>query len=137
MSKITVEATIQAPIDLVWKHYFSPESMMQWNHASSDWACKDCRVNLKEGGEIGCFMYEIQSGEGFEFVVTITKCVDREYVQYKTEDNRVVDIDFVSLGSASLVTITFDAENENPLELQKEGWQSILENFRIFCEEIK
>jgi hypothetical protein len=50
------------------------------------------------------------------------------------EVGRNVSISFESIGETTKVTETFDPEHENPEEMQRAGWQAILENFKKYVE---
>ena len=136
-AQITVQTTIQAPVEQVWKFWTSPEAISKWNNASPDWHTPYVENNVKEGG---LFLWRMEAKDGsfgFDFGGTYKVVKPNEQIQYVLGDERKVKIDFHSMGSATKVTETFEAESENSLELQQTGWQAILDNFRKYVEKNK
>jgi uncharacterized protein YndB with AHSA1/START domain len=134
--KINVEVTINSPISKVWENWNSPAAINTWNHASDDWECVEAQVDLQKGGTFSSTMRAKDGSGGFDFGGTYNNVIDQEYIEYTMfgEDKRKVTIDFVSMGTTTLMTIEFDAETVNSLDLQKQGWQAILVNFKNYCE---
>jgi uncharacterized protein YndB with AHSA1/START domain len=136
MTKITVEATVNAPIDTVWRCWTEPEHIMQWNSASPDWHTPSATVDLKEGGTFTSRMEAKDGSMGFDFGGTYTKVMEHKQIDYVMGDGRTVSITFDSHGGHTHISETFDAESENPIEMQQAGWQSILDNFKMYVESI-
>lgn len=134
LTPITVEATIHAPLEKVWECWNTPEHIMQWNHASDDWHSPSATVDLREGGTFTARMEAKDGSVGFDFGGTYTTIIDQKEIGYTMDDGRTVRITFDGHGDHTHVTETFDAESENPVEMQKAGWQSILDNFRTYTE---
>ncbi len=130
---ITVETTVQAPVEKVWHCWTTPECIMQWNAASDDWHTPRSTVDLREGGKMVLRMEARDGSAGFDFEVTFTKVVPQELLEYAMGD-RTVSVAFEDRDGATHVTETFVAETENPVEMQKQGWQAILENFKKHAE---
>lgn len=133
-TKITVECTIKSSLEKVWKYWTSPEQIMLWNHASDDWHCPKASNDLKVGGR---FLYTMAAKDGsfsFDFEGTYTEVIENKSIKYVLDDEREVSIDFISIGDTVEVVETFEAETQNPVELQQFGWQAILNNFKKLVE---
>lgn len=136
--RITVEATVNAPIETVWKCWTEPKHITQWNNASDDWHTPHAENDLRVGGKFLSRMESRDGSMGFDFVGTYQEVIEYKMIAYTMEDGRKVEITFVSEdGKTTQVTETFDPENENALELQKTGWQAILNNFKNYVEQQK
>jgi uncharacterized protein YndB with AHSA1/START domain len=127
--KITVEATVNAPLPRVWSAWNTPEDIREWNAASADWHTTRSTVDLREGGRFLARMEAMDGSEGFDFEGTYTRIVPQKLVEYRMDDGREVRVEFVEHGGGVHLQETFDAENENPAELQRQGWQAILDAF--------
>jgi uncharacterized protein YndB with AHSA1/START domain len=126
--KITVETTIKAPIAKVWSAYTTPEDIKQWNAASDDWHTTKSTVDLREGGAFSSRMEAKDGSFGFDFAGTYTKIVPNRLIEYSFGD-RIGLVEFVSAGDSVTVRVSFDAESQNSVEQQRQGWQAILNNF--------
>lgn len=134
--KITVETTIAAPLAEVWRAYTTPEDIMQWNAASDDWHTTSATVDLRVGGAF-CSRMEAKDGStGFDFEGVYTKITPLELIEYQFGD-RMAEITFKKKPEGVEVRVTFDPENEFPVEYQQAGWQSILDNFKRYVERLK
>ncbi len=131
--KVTVETTIRAPVHQVWDAYTTPEDIRQWNAASDDWHTTAATVDLREGGTFSSRMEAKDGSMGFDFAGTYTRIVEHELIEYAFGD-RSAQIEFNPLEKGVLVRVTFDAESQNPVEQQRQGWQSILANFARHVE---
>lgn len=132
--KVTVEATVNAPVDKVWKLWNDPEHIMKWNTASSDWHTTKSEVDLKPGGKFSSRMEAKDGSFGFDFAGVYDVIKPNQQIDYTMGDGRKVNNVFSSQGSSTKMTVTFDAENENPVEMQKGGWQAILDSFKSYAE---
>ncbi len=132
--KIKIETIVKADIDSVWMAWNTPEDIKQWNAASDDWHTTQSTVDLRVGGTFTSRMEAKDGSMGFDFEGTYTNVVDQERIEYEMADGRSVAIAFEALGDGVKVTETFDAESEHEAEQQRQGWQSILDNFAIFVE---
>jgi len=132
--KITVEATIGAPRARVWDYWNRPEHITQWNFADPSWHCPRAENDLRTGGRYAARMEARDGSFGFDFEATYDEVVDQERIRYTLADGRVVTTTFQPQGQNTLVTTRFDAEDQNPLEMQKGGWQAILDNFKNYVE---
>jgi uncharacterized protein YndB with AHSA1/START domain len=131
--KITVEATINAPIEVVWRAYNTPEDVTQWNFASDDWHCPTATADFRVGGTFSSRMEAKDGSQGFDFEGTYTKIVPNELIEYEFGD-RTAQITFEETPQGVFVQVTFDAEETFPPEYQKDGWQAILNNFKKHVE---
>jgi uncharacterized protein YndB with AHSA1/START domain len=134
-TKITIQAVVSADRQKVWDYYTKPEHITNWNFAIDTWHCPTAFNDLKVGGTYLARMEAKDGSFGFDFEAIYNEIVDGEKFTYTMTDNRVVNVVFKELGDKTEVTITFDAENENPVELQQNGWQSILDNFKKYTEQ--
>jgi uncharacterized protein YndB with AHSA1/START domain len=132
--KITVETLVRAGLDAVWAAWNSPEDIKQWNAASDDWHTTQSMVDLREGGKFSARMEAKDGSFGFDFEGTYTRVVPRKLIEYRMDDERTCKVEFVEEAGGVLVRETFDAETENAPEMQREGWQAILDNFARHVE---
>lgn len=131
--KLTVETQVQAPLGRVWEAYITPADILQWNQASDDWHTTQSSVEFREGGGFSSRMEAKDGSFGFDFAGTYTKIVQHQRIEYAFGD-RTAEVEFVSGDSEVTVRVSFDPENEHPEEAQREGWQSILNNFKRHVE---
>lgn len=132
--KITVETTVNAPLARVWDAWNSPADIRQWNSAQDDWHTTKSEVDLREGGTFRSRMEAKDGSEGFDFEGTYTRVVPHKAIAYRMSDGREVEVEFSERDGGVLVKETFDAETENPPEMQRTGWQAILDNFARYVE---
>ena len=131
---INVSAMVKAPIEKVWKCWTSPEDIIKWNHASDDWHTTRAANDLKIGGKFTSRMEAKDGSFGFDFEGVYTDVKQNELIAYVMEDGRQVTIHFMALEGQLEVMEAFDAETENSIELQKNGWQAIMDNFKNYVE---
>jgi uncharacterized protein YndB with AHSA1/START domain len=131
--KITVEAIVNAPLGKVWSAYTTPEDIKQWNTASEDWHTTAASVDLRVGGAFTSRMEAKDGSFGFDFAGTYTKIVHETLIEYSFGDRAGV-VEFIPGANGVTVRVTFDAESENPVEMQRQGWQAILNNFARHVE---
>ncbi len=131
--KITVETTVAAPLAEVWRAYSAPEDIKQWNTASDDWHTTSSRVDLRVGGEFSSRMEAKDGSAGFDFAGVYTNIVEPNLIEYAFGD-RAARVDFAEVPGGVRVTVTFDAETMHPAEMQRQGWQAILDNFTRHVE---
>lgn len=135
-TKVIVQVNVVAPLQKVWQCWTEPQSIVKWNHASDDWHTPMATNDLRVGGKFLSRMEAKDGSFGFDFegvydLVEINKCI-----QYTLGDGRQVKITFAENGNTTQVTETFDAENINSIDLQKTGWQSILNSFKKYTERV-
>lgn len=131
---ITIETTIQAPISKVWDCWTRPEHIMQWSNASDEWHTPHAENDLRLGGSFRSRMEAKDGSAGFDFGGVYDTVVEHKEIAYTMQDGRKVRINFDGEEETTRVTETFDAESESPAEMQRHGWQSILDNFRKYVE---
>lgn len=132
--KITVEAVVNAKLDRVWNSWNNPADIKQWNTAQDDWHTTRSTVDLREGGKFLARMEAKDGSTGFDFEGTYTRVVPSKLIEYRMSDGREVKVEFSEQKGGVLVRETFDAETENTPELQRTGWQAILDNFGRYVE---
>lgn len=135
MSKITVTADINSSIEKTWEAWNSPEAIKQWCSASDDWGVPSAENDLREGGKFCTTMAAKDGSFSFDFSGTYTKVIHNSEIHYTLDDSRTVEIHFQSIDNIIRITETFEAESQNPIEMQQAGWQAILNNFKKFIEQ--
>ncbi|MEW6773967.1 MAG: SRPBCC family protein [Bacteroidota bacterium] len=133
-TKITVQALIKADIRKVWDYYTKPEHITKWNFAIDTWHCPSASNDLRVGGKYVARMEAKDSSFGFDFEGIYNQVTEHKGFTFTMPDNRVVKVTFNDKGSETEVVVTFDAENQNPIEMQQQGWQAILNNFKSYVE---
>ncbi len=133
-TNITIEARIKATIEKVWEHWTDPMHITKWNNASDDWHTPHAENDLKVGGK---FLYRMEAKDGsfgFDFVGVYDEVTKYKLIAYTMGDGRKARINFEENGNETQITTIFEAENKNPIEMQKSGWQAILNNFKKHIE---
>lgn len=133
-NSITVEATVNAPIEKVWNFWSAPEHITKWNSASDDWHTPRAENDLRTGGKFSSRMEAKDGSFGFDFGGVYDNVQTHKLIEYTMGDGRKVSIKFSGEGNETKVVETFDAESTHSLEMQKTGWQSILDNFKKYTE---
>ena len=131
---VTVEISINAPIAKVWEVWTSPEHIIHWNNASADWHTPKAENDLKVGGKFVFKMEDKDGTFGFEFEGVYTEIITNELIAYKMGDGRHAKINFSSHEDETKIIETFEAEDINTIDLQRNGWQAILNNFKKYTE---
>lgn len=126
---ITVETTVEKDLDTVWTAWTEAEHITQWNFASNDWCCPSAVNDLRPGGAFSWRMEAKDGSMGFDYAGTYDEIDPRRRLKKTLEDGRTVEISFQDLGGSTKVIETFEADGEN-VEMQRQGWRAILENFR-------
>lgn len=135
-TKITVECTANSSIEKVWDSWTTPEHIVKWNFASEDWHAPKATNDLTVGGK---FVYTMSAKDGsmsFDFEGIYTEIILHKSIKYHTADDRDVSIEFIDNGTSVQVIETFEAEEINPIEMQRFGWQAILDNFKKHTESL-
>lgn len=133
-TKIKITATVSADLKNVWDYWTEPEHITKWNFASDDWHCPRAENDLRVGGKYTARMEAKDGSFGFDFEVIYDEVIDQKRMTYTLTDGRKVTTDFENLGDKTKVTNMFDAESENSVEMQRDGWQAILNNFKKYAE---
>jgi uncharacterized protein YndB with AHSA1/START domain len=134
MYRITVETLVNAGLNDVWNAWNNPADIKQWNSAEESWHTTRSKVDLREGGSFLSRMESKDGSQGFDFEGTYTRVVPHQTIAYRMSDGREATVEFAERSGGVLVKETFDAETEHPLEMQRAGWQAILDNFRRHVE---
>lgn len=133
-SSVTVFAWIKAPVEKVWECYTQGEHMTGWNFAADDWECPHATVDLKVGGSFSSRMQAKDGSFGFDFAAKYTKVDAPTSLSYLMEDGRTADVTLRAESEYVHIAVRFDIEKENPREMQRGGWQMILNNFKKYVE---
>ena len=131
---ITVRVLIDSPIDRVWKIWTTPEDIVKWNYASEDWHSPQVYNDLRAGGTFNYRMEARDGSYGFDFKGIYSKVNINELIEYTIDDSRKVKINFSTLDGKTEIVETFEAENVNSFDMQRDGWQAILDNFKKLVE---
>ena len=131
---ITISATIAAPIGKVWQLYTLPEHITRWNFATDDWCCPTASNDMRVGGKYTARMEAKDGSFGFDFEAVYDELVPEQRFTYTMTDGRKVTTLFESDGDNTRVTIHFEAESQNPIDMQRDGWQAILNSFKGYAE---
>ena len=131
--KITVETTVAAPVEKVWQAWTTPDDIKQWNAASDDWHTTAASVDLRAGGAFSSRMEAKDGSFGFDFAGTYTAVVPHERIEFTFGDRTAV-VEFIPTDGGVRVRETFDADTTHPPEVQRQGWQAILDRFARHAE---
>lgn len=131
---ITVESIINAPVQKVWEYWSKPEHITKWNAASDDWHSPRAENDLRTGGKFISRMEAKDGSFGFDFGGEYTNVKENELIEYVMDDGRKVKVIFTDLGNATKVVESFEAEGTHSEEMQRGGWQAILDNFKKYTE---
>jgi len=134
ITTITVENTVKAPVEKVWRFWTEPEHIRNWNYAMDTWHTPFAENDMKVGGKFVARMEARDGSVGFDFSGIYDAIVPNKYIEYTMGDNRKVKITFTSNDSETKITESFEAESTNPIEMQRSGWQAILDNFKKYTE---
>ncbi len=131
---ITVQATVNAPIEKVWQMWTLPEHITNWNFANDEWHSPHAENNLRPGGKFS-YRMEAKNGDmGFDFSGTYTVIKENQLLEYTLDDDRKVQVHFSPVDGGTFVMENFEAEKMNPVDMQETGWQAILDNFKKYVE---
>jgi len=131
---ITIETSVKAPIKTVWKMWITPEDIKKWNSASPDWHTTKSENDLREGGKFSSRMEAKDGSFGFDFGGKYTKVEDQKHIAFTLDDSRNVTIDFEEKEGEVHMVETFEPETQNPIDMQRDGWQGILDSFKKYVE---
>ncbi len=132
--KITVETTIDAPLDEVWRAWVEPRHIVRWNFAADDWHCPAAEIDLRPDGSFSYRMEARDGSMGFDFAGVFTAIEPRREIRFSLGDGRKVTVGFGESNDGVRVVETFEAEDELTAEQQRQGWQCILDNFKLHVE---
>jgi len=135
-TQITVEAIVNAPVEKVWKTWSEPQHITKWCAASDDWHAPKAENDLRTGGKFSTRMEAKDGSFGFDFGGVYDNVKKNELIEYTMGDGRKVQVTFSPSGNQTKIVETFEAESTNPVEMQRGGWQAILDNFKKYTETI-
>ena len=135
-TKIRVETTVNAPVEKVWKSWSEPQHIKNWCAASEDWHAPKAENDLRTGGTFSTRMEAKDGSFGFDFGGVYDNVKKNELIEYTMGDGRKVKVIFSPSGDQTKIVETFDAETTNSVEMQRGGWQAILDNFKKYTESI-
>jgi uncharacterized protein YndB with AHSA1/START domain len=131
---ITIKATVNAPVEKVWKYWSASEHITKWCQASDDWHAPYAENDLQTGGKFKTTMAAKDRSMSFDFEGVYSNVKENKEITYSMSDGRKVSITFEADGNKTHITETFDPEDSNPIEMQRDGWQAILDNFKKYTE---
>ncbi len=131
---ITIEATVKAPVEKVWAYWSEPKHITQWAFASPDWHAPYAENDARTGGKFKTTMAAKDGSFSFDFEGVYSHVEPKKVIEYGLGDGRKVKITFTAMGNETKVVETFNPEKENPIEMQRGGWQAILDNFKKYTE---
>jgi uncharacterized protein YndB with AHSA1/START domain len=134
-NKITVSASVKADVKKTWDYYTNPEHITKWNFADPSWQCPSASNDMRVGGKYSARMEAKDGSFGFDFEATYDEVIEGEMFTYTMPNGRQATVVFTENGNLTDVIVTFDPEEQNSLEMQKNGWQAILNNFKKYTEE--
>ncbi len=131
---ITIAALVDAPVERTWRCWTLPEHITRWNFASDDWCCPHAENDLRVGGRYVARMEAKDGSFGFDFEAIYDEVSELRTLAYTMTDGRRVQTLFEAQGDSTHVTTVFDPETENSVDMQRQGWQAILDNFKHYVE---
>jgi len=134
--QIKIEVIVHQPADKIWEVWTLPQHIMLWNHASDDWYTPAAENDMRTGGSFHYIMSARDGSFSFDFGGKYDQVIAGQKISYTLDDGRKVSVDFLKIDNGVKVVEIFEAENINPLEMQKAGWQAILENFKKYAESV-
>ena len=132
---ITVKTTVSTSIEKAWDFWTNPEHITKWNNASDDWHCPKAMNDLKTGGKFNFTMAAKDNSMSFDFEGTYTNVIEFKLIEYTIVDGRKVKISFEETQNGIEIIESFEPETMNPEDLQRQGWQSIIDNFKKYAEQ--
>jgi uncharacterized protein YndB with AHSA1/START domain len=133
-TSITIQATVNAPVEKVWNYWNKPEHITQWCQASADWHAPRAENDLRTGGKFSTTMAAKDGSFSFDFGGVYDQVEENKRIEYTLGDGRKVKVDFAADANSTNITETFDAETTHSIEMQRDGWQAILNNFKNYTE---
>lgn len=134
---ITVETVVKVPVAKAWAVWNEPQHIMQWAFASDEWHAPYADNDPRTGGKFKTTMAAKDGSMSFDFEGVYSNVKTNELIEYGLGDGRKVKITFTALGNETKIVETFDPETQNPIEMQRGGWQAILDNYKKHAESVK
>jgi uncharacterized protein YndB with AHSA1/START domain len=133
-TNITVTTVVNAPVEKVWQYWNEPKHITKWCQASDDWHAPKAENDIRKDGRFSTTMAAKDGSFSFDFGGIYTNVVSNKTIEYTMDDGRKVSVNFQPEGNATKITETFEAESENPADMQRDGWQAILNSFKKYTE---
>ena len=134
--KIKVDVLVNTSLEETWKCFTQPEPIVNWNAASEDWCCPSAHSDLKAGGSFSYRMEARDGSMGFDFSGKFNEVDFQRHILILLDDNRSLEVWFEAVDGGIRLTEEFEAENMNPVELQQQGWQAILNAYKNYCQSL-
>ena len=134
MERIKIDTKVKAPIEKIWDYWVEPEHIVQWSHASDDWHTPRAENDIRTGGKFVSRMEARDGSMGFDFGGVYDEVIRYKRIAYTMGDDRSVTIDFNEENDGVRIVQSFDPESRNSREMQRDGWQAILDNFKKYVE---
>ena len=133
---LTVQVTVDAPVEKAWESFTNPDHIVKWNQASPDWHSPWSKNDLRVGGAFSTRMEAKDGSMGFEFGGIYDVVTENEYIEYTLGDGRKVTVTFTQDGDGTKVVETFEAEDTHSIEMQQGGWQAIMDSYKNYTESL-
>ncbi len=134
MEKIIIKTTVQAPLETIWDCWTRVEHIAGWAFASDEWGAEGISNNLEVGGHFSSRMFAKDGSFEFIFSGTYNEVVKHARLDYNLDDGRQVVVEFTETPAGIQITEQFEPEAENPIDMQRDGWQAYLDNFKKYVE---
>ncbi|MBK7752113.1 MAG: SRPBCC family protein [Flavobacteriales bacterium] len=134
ITRITISALVNKPVAHVWKIWTEPAHITQWCAASDDWHCPKATNDARTGGKFSSTMAARDGSFSFDFEGVYDDVQPHKRIAYTMGDGRTCEILFSPENDGTRVVESFDAETQNSVEMQKGGWQAILDRFKAYAE---
>lgn len=131
---ITIETTVNAPVAKVWQYWTQPAHITRWNNASEDWHSPRAENDVRTGGKFNIRMEAKDGSMGFDFAGTYDKVIPNEQINFTMGDGRKVSVGFICDGQKTRIVESFETETEHSIDMQRNGWLAILNNFKKYAE---
>lgn len=134
--KIIISTKVKAPLSLVWRAWTNPDHIVNWNFAADSWRCPSAESDLREGGRFSYRMEAKDNSFGFDFKGEFLEVKPMDTLSFKLDDDRKVRVGFEQQGDVVAIVEEFEAEEDHTLEMQRQGWKAILDNFKSYAEDL-
>ena len=131
----TVMTSVNADVEKVWEYWTNPKHIVQWNHASDDWHTPKAVNHVKVGAHFNFTMAAKDGSMNFDFEGTYIDVKHLQKISFAIVGGRKVHVLFAPIDGKITIVESFEPEHANSIEMQKSGWQSILDNFKKHVEE--
>lgn len=135
-SIIEISCDIESDLSTCWEAWTSPEQIVNWKFANADWHCPSAENDCRSGGSFSWRMEAKDQSMGFDYAGKYSQVEPHHRIGIELEDKRKVSINFEQIGTKTRITEQFEVEDVNSADLQKQGWQAILDNFKKYTESL-